>query len=49
MQAGRAAGVGRLFLLPADEAEAEAAPSGTALIDQGGLWTVRDRLLGLKK
>jgi D-glycero-D-manno-heptose 1,7-bisphosphate phosphatase len=37
MLAGRAAGVGRLLLVPADDAEAQAAPPGTTIIEAGGL------------
>ncbi len=36
MLAGRAAGVGRLLLLPADAAEAQAAPAGTIIIENAG-------------
>lgn len=37
MQAGRAAGLGRLILLPADPTEAAAAPPGTIVLAEGGL------------
>lgn len=37
MQAGRAAGVGTLLLLPAESAEAAAAPGGTLVLGQDGL------------
>lgn len=37
MQAGRAAGLGQLILLPADKAEAEAAPEGTVVLHNGPL------------
>lgn len=37
MQAGAAAGLGRLILLPFDAAEAEAAPPGTIILREGGL------------
>ncbi|WP_337875660.1 HAD family hydrolase [Elioraea sp.] len=37
MQAGAAAGLGRLILLPHDAAEAAAAPPGTIVLAEGGL------------